>query len=86
MLDGDLAPTCPVIVLDAEGQYGDLVTIDLDMRRPPVSFPTTWSVSVTVGWPTGAPSAKRKRCSTVATYSTTSKWRVAPTLSRPTSW
>lgn len=72
MLDGDLAPTCPVIVLDAEGQYRDLVTIDLDMRRPPVSFPTTWSVSVTVGWPTRAPSAKRKRCSTVATYSTTS--------------
>jgi LacI family transcriptional regulator len=31
LLFGYLAPTCPVIVLDAEGQYRDLVTIDLDM-------------------------------------------------------
>ena len=31
MLFGDLAPTCPIIVLDAEGQYKEFVTIDLDI-------------------------------------------------------
>lgn len=31
MLFGDLVPTCPIIVLDAEGQYKDFVTIDLDI-------------------------------------------------------
>ncbi len=31
MLLGELVPTCPIIVLDAEGQYSDFVTIDLDI-------------------------------------------------------
>ncbi len=31
MLFGDFAPTCPVIVLDAEGQYNEFVTINLDI-------------------------------------------------------
>jgi len=31
MLFGDVAPTCPVIVLDAEGQYTKFVTINLDI-------------------------------------------------------
>jgi LacI family transcriptional regulator len=31
MLFGDLVPTCPIILLDAEGQYNDFVTINLDI-------------------------------------------------------
>ena len=31
MLLGDLVPTCPIIVLDADGQHSDFVTINLDI-------------------------------------------------------
>jgi DNA-binding LacI/PurR family transcriptional regulator len=31
LLFGELTPTCPTVVLDAEGQYNDFVTINLDI-------------------------------------------------------